>query len=171
MKESILSPEDKNEIKGSIGFSLILSFLFCLLLVILVGIVPLIMFLFSKRPVNGAVQRGLFITGVLFIPFMFVVWKNIFKYIDLKRDKKLRFETSDYQIKKKKGSVILLVLKPSKLKFDIDEDLSLKIDATKPLTIEFVPLSKTLLFISHSEANLLNGELNTPSIPDLPDLI
>jgi len=101
MTERELTETDVKRIKDDIKLTLILGFLFTVVLIIIVFIIPTILILF-KKPADGFMKRGLIIMGLLSLPLLGISWKNIVKYIDLRKGKKTNFETSDYEIKKEK---------------------------------------------------------------------
>jgi hypothetical protein len=156
MTEIELNQTDKENLKADIKLTLIISFVLCLALVVLIFIIPLTLYLFGKNPTDGFLKRGLYVIGLLFLPFIFISWTNIRKYFDLKKGRKSRFETSKYEIKKKRDSVIIRTFEPQKLKFEIFTDVDKRLDPSRPLTIEFVAISKTVLFISNNDINSLD---------------
>src|SRR6478609_8329502 len=101
MIELELNETDKKRIKDDIKLTLILGFLFTLFIIAIVFVIPIVLLLFHK-PVDGFMYRGLLIIGALSLPMLAISWKNILKYIDLKRGKKINFSTTDYEIKKEK---------------------------------------------------------------------
>ncbi len=155
MTEIELNQADKDNLNADIKLTLIFSFLFCLALVVIVGILPLTMYIFGASPADGFVSRGLQILSLLFLPFLFISWKNILKYFDLKHGKKFRFETSNYQIIKERDSVMIRTSEPRKLKFKVCSDVDTRININRPVTIEFVQKSQTILFISNDQTNTL----------------
>ena len=94
--------------------------------------------------------------GLLSLPLIGISWKNVMKYIDLRRRKKISFKTSDYEIKKNKNGFVLFTNTPLKLKFDLYHKLPDLIKSGEPITIETTKLSKSLLFISQDRENLLD---------------
>ena len=156
MTEIKLNQADRENLKADIKLTLIIALFFCLTLVVIVGIVPLTMYFFGKTPSEGIVTRGLYVLGLLFLPFLLISWTNILKYIDIRNGKKFRFETSKYQFQKKRNSVIIRTTEPRKLKFEIYTNVDSRIDITRPITIEFVPTSKSILFISNDQTNSLD---------------
>lgn len=154
MIERELTETDVKRIKDDIKLTLVLGLLFTVALIILVFIIPTILILF-KKPADGFMKRGLIIMGLLSLPLLGISWKNIIKYIDLRRGKKTKFRTSDYEIKKEKDGFVLWTRTPLKLKFDLYEKLPGLIKVNEPITIETTKLSKTLLFISQDNENLL----------------
>ncbi|MBS3915660.1 MAG: hypothetical protein KG003_14290 [Bacteroidetes bacterium] len=160
MKEIELNKNDILRLRADIKISIVLGLLFTLALVIIVGLIPGVMFIFGKRPSDGFVTRGLYIIGLLFIPFLAISWTNILKYIDLKQGKKLTFKTDDYDVINKKDSAYILTRGDNKQKIKIDNELIPFIKSSQPLTIEISTLAKSLLFISHNTDNLLDKLYN-----------
>ena len=160
MTETELNKNDKLRLRADIKISMVLGLLFSLALVIIVGLIPGIMFIFGKRPSDGFVTRGLYIIGLLFIPFLVISWTNILKYIDLRQGKKLIFKTDDYDVINKKDNAYILTRGDNKQKIKIDNELIPFIKSSQPLTMEISNLAKSLLFISHDTDNLLDKLYN-----------
>ena len=157
MTEEIeLSQADKTTLKQNIKVSLIVGLLFCVALVLIVAIVPAFFLLFGKQPTEGFVSRGLLILGLLFLPFLGISWKNFLKYVDIKRGKKLVIVTTDFEINKTKSSVSLRLIDNDNRKIEVWEGLLPFINISKPLKIHIAILSKTIIFISHDNKNLLD---------------
>lgn len=155
-QELELTQADKTTLKQDIKISLIVGLLFCVALFILVTVGPVLFVLFGYRPADGFVNRGLFILGLFFIPFFAVSWKNFLKYADIKRGKKLVIETTDYEINKSKSSVSLRLKDNENRKIEVWDELLPLIDVSRPLKIDIAILSKTIIFISHDNKNLLD---------------
>ena len=151
-----LNSNDKLRLRADIKISMVIGLFFPIALVILVGLIPAIMFVFGKRLSGGFVTRGLYIIGLLFLPFLAISWTNILRYIDLKKNKKLNYKTEDYEIVNKKDTAYILTCGDNKRKIKIDNELIPFIDVSQPLTIEVSHFAKSLLFISHGNDNLLN---------------
>src|SRR5690606_2870260 len=64
MTEIELNKNDKLRLRADIKISMVLGLLFSLALVIIVGLIPGVMFIFGKRPSDGFVTRGLYIIGL-----------------------------------------------------------------------------------------------------------
>jgi hypothetical protein len=156
MKKVELTQADKMRLKQNIKISIILGFLFFLVLIIIIGIVPGVLFLFGKRPADGFVTRGLIILGLISIPFLVLSWNNILKFLDIKRGKKLEFVSSDYEIIKNKSSVSLRLKDNANRDIEVWDELLPLIDITQPLKIDIAILSKEIIFISHNNKNLLD---------------
>jgi hypothetical protein len=155
MKEFELNNADRERISVDIKLTIILGTLLVLAIIILIGLVPLGLFLFGKAPADGFVKRGLFILSFVVLLYIALTWRNLIKYIDLRNGKKISFRTTDYELKKEKDGLLLLTKSPLKLKLDVYDDLQNLIKQSDSLTIEISKLSKTLLFISHDSENLL----------------
>ena len=160
MTEIDLNISDKKRLKSDIKISLVIGLLFSVVLVIIVGLVPGILFIIGKRPSKGFVSRGLYILALLFIPFLVISWTNLLKYIDLKKGKKYNFKTEDYEVLKEKDKAFILTKGDVKHKIKIDNLLIEFVKSPKPLVIEISKLSKFLLFISHDNKNLLDKLYN-----------
>jgi len=160
MIEKELNNNDKLRLRADIKISMMLGFLFSIALVIIVGLIPGVMFVFGKRPSDGFVTRSLYIFGLLLIPFLVISWTNILKYIDLRKGKKLIYKMDDYEVINKKETAYLLTHGDNKQKIKINNELVPLINASQPLTIEISNLSKSLLFISHDRDNLLDKLYN-----------
>ena len=85
---------DKKTLRQSMKLSLVIGFLFCISLTFIVAIIPAVMFFIGRQPTDGFVNRGLFILGLLFIPFLAIFWKSLLKFGDIRRGKKIRIESS-----------------------------------------------------------------------------
>lgn len=153
MTQIELNKTDKDNLKADIKLTMMFAAIFLMALVVIVGLIPFTMYIIGKIPSYGFVTRGSYILGLLFVPFIFVSRINLLKFIDLKRGKKIRFETSRYHIQKKRDSFIILTSEPCKMKFEVYSDPGSSLDHSLPVTIEFVPTSKTLLFISNAKIN------------------
>ncbi|MFN8321044.1 MAG: hypothetical protein U0T74_00175 [Chitinophagales bacterium] len=160
MIDTDLNSNDKLQLKADIKISMVFGFLFSIALVILVGLIPGVMFVFGKRPSDGFVTRGLYIIGLLFIPFLAISWTNILKYIDLKKGKKLIIKTDNYEVINKKDTAYILTHGDNKQKIKIDKELVPHIKPSQALTMEISKLAKSLLFISHDNNNLLDKLYN-----------
>ena len=73
----------------------------------------------------------------------------------MRNGKKIRVETSNYQIENNKKATLLINKSPN-LKFHISDKLLPLIDLKKDLFFEFTQNSKTLLFLSNDKINLLD---------------
>jgi hypothetical protein len=154
MNEIQLTEADKDRIKTDIKLTSIIGLIFCVALIVLVLIIPLILYFFGKTA-DGFGRRSLFIIGGLSLPFIAISWTNILKFIDLRIGKKMNIKTQDYEIEKTKEGFILKTKSPLKLKLDLWDEMPPLIKVTEPITFELTKLSKTLLFISQDTVNLL----------------
>ena len=156
MTQTDLTINDKSRLKDDIKLSLIIVLIFSVALVILVVLIPVALFLFGKSLSDGFLTRGLYILGLLFLPFLAVSRRNLLKYIDLQKGKKVRLKFVDYEIVSKRDNVSIVNNDNTKQKVEIDEKLLKFIDLTQPLTIELSLLTDSLLFISHDSHNWLD---------------
>src|SRR5688500_385297 len=101
MTETELTHTDKKRIKDEIKVTLIIGLLLTTTFVVFIFIVPIILTIFNK-PKDGFIGRGLMTIGLLSLPVLAISRKNIIKYVDLCKGKKITFKTSDYEIKKEK---------------------------------------------------------------------
>ncbi|MEO7991508.1 MAG: hypothetical protein ABI663_18290 [Chryseolinea sp.] len=155
MEELELNNADRERISVDIKLTLIFGTLLVLAILILVGLLPLELYVLGKAPTDGFAKRGLFILSFIVLLYIVLTWRNLIKYIDLKNGKKICFKTTDYELKKEKDGLLLLTKNPLKLKLDIYDDLQKLIRQSDPLTIEISKWSKTVLFISQDSKNLL----------------
>jgi hypothetical protein len=154
MTEKKLTEADRKRIKDEIKLTSIIALIFSIALIILVLIVPLILHFFGKTA-DGFGRRSLYVMCGLSLPFLAMSWGNLFKFIDLKRGKKLNFKTTDYEIKKEKEDFVLKVKSPIEVEFDLYNKIPTLLKTKESLTLETTRLSKTLLFISQDNENLL----------------
>ncbi len=153
MKEIELTQENKITLKKYIKFDLFLVILFFSAFVLLIGVIPLILLIFTK-PTEGFLKRSLLVMCLLFIPFLGVLWKVFKIYRDVRSGKKLRFEIEKYEIKNDKKSMVLVDINTQK-KFEVAEYLIPYIETEKPIRIEIAKFSEQLLFISNGEENYI----------------
>ena len=154
MNELDLNQADKNRIKDEIKLALILGAVFTIALIVVVLIVPTILFLLDKTS-EGFLKRGIFIISLLSLPLVVIDRWNFFKYLDLKRGKKINFSTSDYDIRKEGNGFVLRTTIPFKGKFNVYDEIPALIRLNEPLIIETTKLGKILLYISQDNENLL----------------
>ena len=156
MQETEMTDTDKKTLKKSIKFSLIIGLLFVVAVVFIGGIIPVFIFLIGRQPAHGFVTRGLYILGLLFIPFLVISWKNLLKYIDIRQGKKLRIESREYEIQKTKNSVYIRTTENQEQSFEIWDELLPLLDLTQPIKIEIAKISKEIIFISNNTENLID---------------
>ncbi len=156
MQEVELTHRDKLILKNHIKISLIIALLFCVVLVLIVAVIPVVCHFLGQHIVDGFVSRSLFILGLLFIPFVAVSWTSILKLLDIRRGKKLEFLSSDYEIIKTKDSVLLRLKDTTDRDIEVWDELLPLIDIRRPLKVDITILSKVILFISHDNKNLLD---------------
>lgn len=157
MIEAELNSNDKLRLKKDIKMSLVFTFLFCTTLIIILGAILGIMLILGKQPIDGFIKRGLYITALLFIPFFVICCINLLKYIDLKKGKKLVFTTNNYEVINKKDNCSIVIKSYNSHKIKINDELVPLIKLSQPLTLGISNLTKSLLFISHNNDNLLDN--------------
>jgi hypothetical protein len=155
MTEIELNNSDKLRLKNDMKLSLILGLLFTIILVTIVAIIPCILFMFDKQPTDGYITRSLYILGGLSIPLVGISWKNVIKFIDLKKGLKIKFISMEYEIKKEKDETFIIATDNDNQKIKIYDYMETYIESPKPLIVELSKLTKTLLFISHDSDNLI----------------
>jgi hypothetical protein len=160
MTEIELNNNDKQKLKVEIKISMILGLLISIVLVVIVGVIPGLLFLFGKQPSEGFLGRSFFTLVLLFIPFLAISWTNILKYIDLKKGKKQNITTTNYKIIKKKDNTFIVIHNGKQKKIKIDHKLIDYINLSQPLILEISKFTKSLLFISHDNDNLLDKLYN-----------
>lgn len=149
-----LNNNDKKRIWLELKISTIIpSILFALIVILLTVVLGITGFFTKVKP--GFMNRTLTILVCLFIPFLYFVWLSAKKYIDLKRNIKIRIQVKEYEIEKGKNN-FYVISKRDNFKVKIFEDLIPLIDISSPLTVEFTKYSKVLLFVSHDNLNLLD---------------
>lgn len=154
MNEIQLTQADRETIKTDIKLTLIIGALFSVVLLVLVFIIPLILYFIGKTA-DGFARRSLFMMGSLLLPFIVVSWTNIVKCLDLIVGRKIKFQTTDYQIEKAKHGFVLTIKSPYKIEFDLPDMPSI-LKVSDPITVEIAKLSKTLLLISQRNENLFD---------------
>jgi hypothetical protein len=156
MEETEMTVADKRTLRQGIKLSLIIGLFFCGALVFIVGIIPAVMFFIGRQLTDGFVNRGLFILGLLFIPFLAISWKSLLKFIDIRQGKKIRIESSQFEIQKTKRSVYIRTNDNPEQRFEIWDELVPLLNLTRPIKIEIAKMSKTIIFISNDNHNLLD---------------
>jgi hypothetical protein len=156
VQEAEMTVADKKTLKQSIKLSLIIALLFCVASVFIVAIIPTVMFLIGRDPAAGFVTRGLYILGLLFIPFLAISWKSLLKFIDIQQGKKLRTESPQFEIQKTKNTLYIRTFDNKEQRFEIWEELVPLLDLTQPIIIETGKISKEIIFISNNTDNLLD---------------
>jgi hypothetical protein len=155
MTEKELTNADKKRIKDDISLTFIFVTLFVLAFILLFAIGFGVAYLFGVRPTSGFGTRVLIGIAALSFPIPLIAWKNIIRFIDIRRAKKLLITTSDYKIENKKDGPVLVTTTKPKLKLDLYDSIIPLLRPTDPINIEISKLSKTLLFISHDSENLI----------------
>ena len=156
MTEAELNIKDKLRLKADIKITIAFGLLFSIALIILVVLIPVAMDIFGKKPSEGYLSRCLYIVGLLLIPFLAISWTNTLKVFDLRKGKKLIFKTENYEVINKKNTAYILTHDHNKQKIKIHNELIPLIKTDQPLTIEISNFSKSLLYVSHDQNNLLD---------------
>ena len=146
---------DKKKLKVDIKINLFMTTLFYLLVLLFLAVVFGIVYLFFEFEL-GYINRTFIILLSFFLPFIFLYFITFLKYIDLKYNKKLKFNSSNYVLNKKGDSNFIVFKNPKKIKFLIDDELLSFINKNEALNIEYTLVSKTLLFISNNNDNYLD---------------
>ena len=149
-----LNNNDRKRIRLELKISTIIPIILFVIIVIILAIGSEITGVFVTIK-SGVLNRSLTILLFLFVPFLYFIWLSLLKYIDLKRNNKIRIQIDDYEIKKVKNNVFV-VSEKNNFRIKIFEDLTPLIDINYPLSIEFTKLSKVLLFVSNNNQNLLD---------------
>ena len=145
---------DRKRIKSELRISLFLSSVIfggVLLLILIIGVIVYCL----TKPTVGFLNRFLYIESIIIFLYLIFQWNNLLKYFDLRKGKKVRIETKDYEVRKTKKSTLLLTKNPAS-KFQINDNLVPLINVNKMLFFEFTQNSKILLFISNDSLNLLD---------------
>lgn len=153
-----LNELDRKKIKLDIEIFLFISLIFFLGIILFFGIIFGVTYYFYK-PTEGFSKRLLSIFICLFLIFFALQWSNLLKLIDLKIGKKIIVNANSYKINQTKKSTFIITENP-KWKIEIDEDLIPLIDQNSPIILEFTKASKTILFISNNNKNLLEELYN-----------
>ena len=156
MDELELTQKDNERIKTQIRLTQIIVLLFTIALVLLLGVIPFGLYFFGLNFADGWIQRGGLILAMSSLPVIVISLMNVVKFVDLKMGKKLKLETSDYDIKKIKDDTILQIHAPLKLKLDLYDGLLPLLKTSEPITIEIAKRSKMLLSITQGGDNLLD---------------
>jgi len=145
---------DRKRIKLDLRISLLISSVIFGGIVLLILIIAFVTHCLTN-PTNGFLNRFLYIEAIFFFLYLTFQWNNLLKYFDLRKGKKVRIETKNYEVRKTKKSTLLITKNPN-FKFQINDSLLPLIDINKMLFFEFTQNSKTLLFISNDHMNLLD---------------
>ena len=156
IQEIEMTVADKKTLGQSIKLSISIGLLFCVALVIILGIIPAVIYFMGKQPPDGFVTRGLYILGLLFIPFLAISWKSLLKFIDIRQGKKIIIESGQYEIQKTESSVYIRTTDNQEQRFEIWDELIPLLDLTQPIQIEIAKISKEIIFISNNADNLLD---------------
>jgi len=163
MTETNLSYIDKKRISDDIKLFSLLALLLSGAVILIIMITAIIMWFFFN-PTEGFWNRVFIGIGVVLLILVTLFWNNILKYLDLKRGKKFSLITSDYKILKDKEGFVLKLKKPINVNFQLNNSIPKLIRSNEALIIESTRFSKTLLFISHNEKNLIEQEEQEDSV-------
>lgn len=164
MTEKELTDADKKRIKDEISLTFIFGLLFIAALILLLSIGIGVVYLFGVKVANGFGRRLLFIIGGLSLPILAISWTNVLKFIDIKRSKKLSIRTLDYEIEKQKEGFVLKTKEKPRLKLNIYDPIVPMLIPTAPINIEVSKITKTLLFISNDNENLIERVDNEENV-------
>lgn len=118
-------------------------------------ITPFLVFIYFTSTTKVFIQTSviLLVSSILGLILCFNHYYKI--HLDLKSGTKARYILSYYEIKRTKKD---LILKSKELKLDLSfyDDIVPYINTKQPLIVEITKRNKTLLFLSHSETNLLD---------------
>jgi hypothetical protein len=155
MDELELTQKDRERIKVQIKLPQIITLLFTVALILFLVLIPFGLYLFGKNLADGWIQRGGLILAIMVIPLIVMSLTNIVKIVDLRTGKKLKLETSHYDLKKTKNDTILQIRAPLKLELGLYDGLLPLLKASEPITVEIAKRSKILLSITQGGDNLL----------------
>src|ERR1700750_1634258 len=123
MTEKELTDADRKRIRDDISLTFILTALFILAIILLLGIVLGVVSLIFGRPTDGFGTRALIGIGTFSLPMLWISWENILKFIDLKRAKKILITTAHYKIENKRESTVLVTTESPRLTLDLYDTL------------------------------------------------
>ena len=144
-----LSEKDKENLQSLINIGIRLAKKLRVTMILCFALALLVFFS------NGFIQGCIIALIIILLP-IFLLFNSYYKiYLDLKSGTKARYILSHYEIIRSKKD---LTLKSKELKLDLshDEDIIPYINLKQPIIIEITKHSKTLLFLSHNETNLLD---------------
>jgi hypothetical protein len=154
-----LSEKDIELIRWEINFSINLRNKIFFKIMLMIGIMLIILSTIKVLFLNGDLHQELryILFPLLVMPYLFFMlfYSTILKQLDLKKGKKIVVHTTDYAIKKKKDQYFIQVNESPKQQIEIDDYFVDFIEIWRPLKIEILPKSKSLLFISHNQINLI----------------
>jgi len=156
MTEKELTDADKKRIRDDISLTFIYATLFTLAFILLFAIGFGIAYLFGIRPKSGFGTRVLIGICAFSIPILVIGWTNIIKFIDIRRAKKVLITTTDYKIENRNEGPVLVTRTKPKLTLHLYDKILPLLRPTDSINIEISKLSKTLLFISHDNENLID---------------
>ncbi len=159
MQELDLTTSDISRLQIKISAVKLLGFVLFFFELILLAIL-FIATLFMDHPEKGFERRLLIMSVYFTVPFILILLYAIYVYVDIKNGKKILIRSIDYTIGENNSRVFILLKDNDIRKIDISQKNMLKsIDEKRPLKIEISKISKTLLFISNGDENLLDKQL------------
>jgi len=148
-----LNQQNKKELKTIVSFGTRLAKRISISVTII--LLSYLLFVYSTNTLKGFIQIAV-IALSSFILGLILFFNDYFKtHLDLKSNLKIRITLNDYEIINGKKDTFLKTTEP-KLRIALDQDLLPHININQPITIEITKRSKSLLFISHNENNLLD---------------
>ena len=151
-KQLPLNKSDEQLLEHRIGFgkSLFKKTRYIFIIIFLLSLI-----IFSQDDLLTGFAVTIFIT---LAPYFIVFGKYHMISQDLKSDLKIRYLLTKYEIQHQKNIIYLISDEP-KIKLELEEELLPHINFKESIIIEITKRSKILLFISHSNNNLLNENL------------
>ena len=157
MNEEALTHSDRVKIKRRIRLSFLRSLLAVIILFAIVILIFGIAVLIFGTPVSGFRNRILFIFVITAMPFIFYCLKSLLGCFDLFYGKKIVLTATEYVITNKKHGSYLVVTKPTKMKYILEQESNaIAVNNERPLFIMVTKFSKQILFTSQEKENPLN---------------
>ena len=144
---------DKNRIKKEIKTWLFLSIIFFGVIIFVLLFFGGISSFFYKMT-GGAGKRLFFIFSGFLGMFILININTILKSIDLQIGKKIKITGVSYKLIEDKKQTFLLI-ENTKIKIELNKKMAEMLIVEQPLNLEYTRYSKTILFISNNEKNLL----------------
>ena len=144
---------DKNRIKKEIKTWLFLSIIFFGVIIFVLLFFGGISSFFYKMT-GGAGKRLFFIFSGFLGMFILININTILKSIDLQIGKKIKITAVSYKLIEDKKQTFLLI-ENTKIKIELNKKMAEMLIVEQPLNLEYTRYSKTILFISNNEKNLL----------------
>lgn len=148
-----LNDTDKKIIKEHIKFHFVFcSFYFAAMVLLYLVVLAIIGYLY---PTDGFGKQAASVLLFFFVVYAAMLVKCLIWYFELRKNKKVRIENTEFIIDKRKDNCYIRFNDP-KLKFEIDEPVFKYLESKKSnVTIAFLKTSQTLLFLSDNGHNLL----------------